>query len=159
VRAALERARADAQTRSSARPGRTRRRARPRVDGRRDVAGPSGDDPVPIGRLVEALIGAQSWEPELAAGRVLACWDGVAGPDVAAHCQPVSLHDGVLTLEATSTTWATQLRLLSTSLLSRIREEVGDGVVTALRIHGPAGPSWRRGALRVRGAGPRDTYG
>src|SRR6266496_2400500 len=37
--------------------------------------------------------------------------------------------------------------------------DIGDGFVTKLHIHGPAAPSWNRGPRRVRGRGPRDTYG
>jgi predicted nucleic acid-binding Zn ribbon protein len=71
----------------------------------------------------------------------------------------VRLERGELTLEAESTAWATQLRLLSGRLLNSIGKEIGHGVVTRLRIHGPAAPSWNWGPRRVRGRGPRDTYG
>ena len=71
----------------------------------------------------------------------------------------MKLPDGELTVEAESTAWATQLRLLAAKLLIRIAGEVGNGVVKRLHIHGPAQPSWQRGPRRVRGRGPRDTYG
>jgi predicted nucleic acid-binding Zn ribbon protein len=31
--------------------------------------------------------------------------------------------------------------------------------VKKLNIHGPVAPSWVKGPKRVRGRGPRDTYG
>jgi predicted nucleic acid-binding Zn ribbon protein len=71
----------------------------------------------------------------------------------------VSLRDGQLTLQAESTAWATQLRLLAPKLLSILATEVGAGVVTKLSVHGPAAPSWKKGPRTVRGRGPRDTYG
>jgi len=71
----------------------------------------------------------------------------------------VTLRDGLLSVEAESTAWATQIRLLAPRLLARIAEVAGSGVVTRLTVHGPAGPSWRHGRLRVPGRGPRDTYG
>jgi predicted nucleic acid-binding Zn ribbon protein len=65
-----------------------------------------------------------------------------------------------LRISAESTAWATQLRLLVTTLLTRLAGELGSGVVTALTISGPVGPSWKHGSRSVRGArGPRDTYG
>ncbi len=70
-----------------------------------------------------------------------------------------ALRDGELTVAAESTAWATQLRLLQRKLLTKIAAGVGTGVVTKLNIQGPAAPSWRHGQLRVRGRGPRDTYG
>jgi hypothetical protein len=40
-----------------------------------------------------------------------------------------------------------------------VSERGGPGTVTRLTVHGPRGPSWTRGPLRVKGRGPRDTYG
>ena len=62
-------------------------------------------------------------------------------------------------MQADSTAWATQLRLLAPTLVRRLAEELGAGTVD--RGDGPAGraPSWKRGRLQVRGRGPRDTYG
>ena len=53
---------------------------------------------------------------------------------------PASLNDGVLTVSAESTAWATQLRMVQAQLLAKIAAAVGDGVVTSLKIVGPAGP-------------------
>jgi len=90
---------------------------------------------------------------------VFGSWEKVVGADIASHCRPVKLEGGVLTIEAQSTTWAASLRGLTAKLLARIAAEVGDKIVTKLHIHGPAAPSWSRGPRRVRGRGPRDTYG
>ena len=71
----------------------------------------------------------------------------------------MKLENGELTIEAESTAWATQLRLLAGRLLTRITRDVGRDVVTRIHVHGPAAPSWAKGPKRVRGRGPRDTYG
>jgi predicted nucleic acid-binding Zn ribbon protein len=65
----------------------------------------------------------------------------------------------VLVVQADSTAWATQVRLLVPTLLRRLAEVLGEGVVGQVQVRGPAAPSWRKGRLRVRGEGPRDTYG
>jgi predicted nucleic acid-binding Zn ribbon protein len=62
-------------------------------------------------------------------------------------------------VSAESTAWATQLRLIQAQVLAKIAAEVGDGVVTTLKITGPVAPSWRKGPLHIAGRGPRDTYG
>jgi predicted nucleic acid-binding Zn ribbon protein len=49
--------------------------------------------------------------------------------------------------------------MVQSQLLAKIAAVVGDGVVTTLKIVGPAGPSWRKGRYHVSGRGPRDTYG
>ena len=79
-------------------------------------------------------------------------WATVVGADIAGHSRPVSLVDGELTVEAESTAWATQLRLLNKTILTRIGSVVGHNLVIKLRIHGPAAPARAKGQWRVRGS-------
>ena len=121
--------------------------------------GPDPRDPQPFGAVLAKLMKTRGWERPAAEATVFGDWAKVVGPDIAEHCRPVKLEDGELTIEAESTAWATQLRLLARKLLAGIAAQVGTNVVTKLHIHGPAAPSWARGPRRVRGRGPRDTYG
>ncbi|WP_412743996.1 DUF721 domain-containing protein [Krasilnikovia sp. MM14-A1004] len=121
--------------------------------------GPDPRDPQLFGAVLERLIKQRGWQKPAAEATVFGDWEKVVGPDIAAHSRPVKLDAGVLTVEAESTAWATQLRMLAGGLLRRIAAEVGNNVVTKLNIHGPAAPSWSRGPRRVQGRGPRDTYG
>ncbi|SCL15848.1 DUF721 domain-containing protein [Micromonospora inyonensis] len=133
-------------------------------DGQRRLRGYSGPGPDPrdpqlLGAVLSRLVKARGWEQPAAEATVFGAWERVVGPEIAQHSRPVKLEDGELTVEARSTAWATQLRLLAGSLLQKIAREVGHNVVRKLHIHGPAAPSWSRGPRRVRGRGPRDTYG
>ncbi|SNT65753.1 Predicted nucleic acid-binding protein, contains Zn-ribbon domain (includes truncated derivatives) [Asanoa hainanensis] len=121
--------------------------------------GPDPRDPQLFGVVLERLVKARGWQKPAAEATVFGAWEKVVGPDIAAHCRPIKLADGELTVEAESTAWATQLRLLAANLLKRIAGEVGHNVVKKLHIHGPAAPSWNKGPRRVQGRGPRDTYG
>ncbi|WP_250031893.1 DUF721 domain-containing protein [Paractinoplanes maris] len=121
--------------------------------------GPDPRDPQLFGDMLQRLMKARGWERPKAEATVFGAWEKVVGPDIAEHCRPVKLDAGVLTVEAESTAWATQLRLLAAKLLRNIAGEVGHNVVTKLNIHGPAAPSWNKGPRRVQGRGPRDTYG
>jgi predicted nucleic acid-binding Zn ribbon protein len=123
------------------------------------AAGPDPRDPQPLGVVLDRLVKARGWQQPTAEAMVFGAWERVVGADVAAHCRPVKLEGGELTVEAESTAWATQLRGLAGKLMGRIAGEVGPNVVKKLHIHGPAAPSWSRGSRRVRGRGPRDTYG
>jgi predicted nucleic acid-binding Zn ribbon protein len=122
-------------------------------------ATPDERDPQPLGRLAARLAADRGWARRLAGGHVFGRWAAIVGEEVAQHATPVSLDDGVLTVQAESTAWATQLRLLQRQLLAKIETGVGAGVVTRLKIQGPAAPSWRYGHRHVSGRGPRDTYG
>lgn len=128
---------------------------------RRGWTGPGPDprDPQPLGAVLGKLVKNRGWQRPAAEATVFGQWEKVVGAEIAEHCRPVKLEHQELTLEAVSTAWATQLRLLAGSLIKQIASVVGHNVVTKLRIHGPAAPSWNRGPRRVRGRGPRDTYG
>jgi predicted nucleic acid-binding Zn ribbon protein len=127
----------------------------------RSWSGPGDDprDPQPFGAVLGKLIKTRGWQKPAAEATLFGQWERVVGAEIAEHSRPVKLTDGELTIEAVSTAWATQLRLLAKSLLKQIAAVVGHNVVTKLHIHGPAAPSWNRGPRRVRGRGPRDTYG
>lgn len=155
ARAALESARAA----SSARRRPSGQGPAPRR--RRGWSGARADDrdPQPLGRLASRLVAERGWVSRVSSGVVFAQWAQLVGSEVAEHAVPVSLHDGELTVQASSTAWATQLRLLQRQLVARISAGVGSGVVTRLRVQAPAAPSWHRGPRHVRGRGPRDTYG
>lgn len=170
ARAALEAARSQSKAKSRANAGgqgtaasrgkvRTRR---PGSDGRRrgwSGAGADDRDPQPLGRIASRIAGDRGWSDKLAGGRVFDRWASLVGEDVAEHTTPVSLTDGELTVQAQSTAWATQLRLLRRQLLQRIADGVGRDVVKRIKVQAPAAPSWRKGPRHVSGRGPRDTYG
>jgi predicted nucleic acid-binding Zn ribbon protein len=137
------------------------RRPAPAKGQRRAWSGPGPDkrDPQPFGAASLELARTRGWSTRVAEGSVFGQWPTVVGEQIAEHANPASLRDGVLTVEAESTAWATQLRMVQAQLLAKIAAAVGDGVVTSLRIVGPAAPSWRKGKLHISGRGPRDTYG
>lgn len=162
ARAALAATRTAARANGTAGSAR-RRSGRPATGSRRrrgwSGSRPDDRDPQPLGRLAARLVADRGWVGQVSGGLVFGRWVQLVGAEVAEHAQPVSLRDGELTVQASSTAWATQLRLLQRQLLRRIAAGVGTGVVTALRVQGPATPSWQHGPRHIRGRGPRDTYG
>jgi predicted nucleic acid-binding Zn ribbon protein len=122
-------------------------------------AGADERDPQPLGRLASRIALERGWSAQLSTGHLFHRWAAIVGKDVAEHAQPIELKDGELTVQADSTAWATQLRLLQKQLLVKIAGGVGNDVVRRLKVLGPSAPSWRYGPRHVRGKGPRDTYG
>ena len=168
VRDALRRARAAAaarglaasQSRGGTGSGGAIARRRRADAATRSGARPDERDPQLLGGLIERLVAERGWQVPLSIGGVMGRWEEIVGPEVAAHCRPETFTEGVLTVHADSTAWATQMRLLTPALMRRLAEEVGERIVTKIVVRGPAGPSWRRGLRRVSGGrGPRDTYG
>lgn len=166
--AGLRADRGDLSTRRGGRDGRRSARDRNRRENlagrnRGGYSGARSDperDPHPLGELVAGFVDEQGWSRPLADARVFAEWPLLVGAEVAAHCTPQSLRDGELRVAAESTAWATQLRLLTSVMLSRLAAELGPPVVRRIVVTGPVAPSWKHGGWSVRGArGPRDTYG
>jgi predicted nucleic acid-binding Zn ribbon protein len=163
VRRTLEEARAAARAQGKdAGRGRGSPPALRRVAGqRRSWSGPGPDsrDPQPLGKAARDLAKKRGWSAHVGEGTVLGQWSSVVGQQIADHASPTALNDGVLSVAAESTAWATQLRMIRAQLLAKIAAAVGNGVVTSLKITGPVAPSWRKGPRHIAGRGPRDTYG
>jgi predicted nucleic acid-binding Zn ribbon protein len=157
ARALLAQARVDARARGRATLD--RRAARRGEPGRTSGAHPDDRDPQPLKESVRRLLASRGWETQAAVGGVVGRWPEIVGAELAEHCVPDGFADGVLVVRADSTAWATQVRSLAPQLVHRLNKEVGHGTVTRVEVRGPGGPSWRKGRLRVRGRGPRDTYG
>lgn len=158
--AALARARA-AAVEKGLRPGmKPRKRRRPPGEPTLSGATRDGRDPALLGDQLDRLLVDRGWKVDVAVGAVMGRWSEIVGPDIAAHIAPVTFSEAVLTVQADSTAWATQMKLLASTVLARIEEEIGVGAVTDLRVLGPSAPSWRRGRRRSPDSrGPRDTYG
>ena len=157
AREALNRAKAAARARGL-RPGSPSRRS-PLAEPHSRGAGPSARDPQLVSDVISSLLRDKGWVAEVSVGGVIGRWREVVGDQVADHCVPETFEDKVLVVRADSTAWATQVRMLVPTLLNRLSQELGEGVVEQVTVLGPAGPGFRRGRRSVRGQGPRDTWG
>ncbi len=119
----------------------------------------NGRDPEGIGEVIEGMAQSFGWTSPLARGELLTSWPDLVGADVAAHCEPAGIDEGVLTVQCDSTAWATQLRIMRAEILTTILRRYPDAQVSSIRFTGPGAPSWKRGPRSVPGRGPRDTYG
>ncbi|GAA3706366.1 hypothetical protein GCM10022377_20110 [Zhihengliuella alba] len=118
-----------------------------------------GRDPQELGSVLGRLVRNRGWTSPVAVGSVMSRWAELVGPQVATHCKPESFEGTTVVVRCDSSSWATQMRLLSHSILKSFDEKLGPGIVTRIEVLGPLAPSWRRGRRTVEGRGPRDTYG
>lgn len=139
--------------------GRSARRGGGRIGAGWSSARDDDRDPQSLERTFERLVSERGWGTDLAVHAVIARWPELVGPEMAAHVRPERYADAELTVRADSTAWATQVRLLASHLVRRLNHEIGDGAVAKVIVLGPVAPGWAKGARRVRGRGPRDTYG
>ncbi len=144
------------------RPGRPfgpARKRRPREEATLSGAHPDDRDPQPLDDVLGRFVTEQGWETELRVHGVFSRWGAIVGRDVAEHCVPESFADGRLVVRTDSTAWATQMKLLAAQVVRRLNEVLGEQTVQVIDVIGPRTPPWGRGRFRVKGRGPRDTYG
>ena len=122
-------------------------------------ARPDARDPQSAKSVLTHLLGAMGWNDDFAMAQVMQEWDTIVGAEVARHCRPVTFKDGLLVIQADSSAWQSQMRMLKNQLISRIHEDVGRSVVADVEVKGPATVSWTKGKRSVKWRGVRDTYG
>ena len=122
-------------------------------------ARPDDRDPQLIGNVLHRLVEERGWRADLDIHALIGRWPELIGSANAEHCRVESFEDGVLTVRTSSTAWAVQMRNIAPAVIARINKQLGGDVVTRVVVKGPEGPTWKHGRLRVRGRGPRDTYG
>lgn len=122
--------------------------------------GPSARDPQGLSGLLQRVIMERGWSTPLAISSVMARWESLVGPQIASKTTPISFEDGTLTIHCESTAWAAQIRHMKYDIMRSFNKELGDNVVTAIKVFGPTTRSWKKGPLVAPGGrGPRDTYG
>ena len=139
-----------------------RRRPKPRPVVERQTSGthPDDRDPQLLSAAMDRLVESKGWSTDINVHTLLGRWPLLVGETNAAHSHPEGYADGVLSVRADSTVWATSLRTMAPQLVAILNDKLGDGTVRLVKVLGPEGPSWKRGRLSVRdGRGPRDTYG
>jgi predicted nucleic acid-binding Zn ribbon protein len=118
------------------------------------------DDPQKLESVLSELVAARDWRQGIAEGTLFTEWKTVVGTEIATHATPVSLMDGLLTIQTTSTAWATQMSLIASQLLKTISQSAPGALVEEIAVIGPEAPSWKKGIRSIKNArGPRDTYG
>ena len=123
-------------------------------------AATNSHDPQLLKDVLAQIIHERDWKGGIAEGTLFSTWADVVGPEISLHATPISLLDGVLTIQTSSTAWAVQLQMVAPDVLATIRASSPGALVESLSIIGPHGPTWKKGVRTIRGAkGPRDTYG
>ena len=117
-------------------------------------------DPTLINEVITDLINQRDWHLGIAEGTLFSNWKSIVGDEIASHTTPLSLLEGALLIQCSSTVWATQLSAVGQDLLNTIQSSAPNAGVTSLSFIGPQAPSWKRGLRTIKNErGPRDTYG
>jgi predicted nucleic acid-binding Zn ribbon protein len=116
-------------------------------------------DPQLLSDVLTNLVEERDWKTGVAEGTLFTQWSTIVGADIAQHASPVSINENVITIQTTSTAWATQLTIVQNEILKTIQNNPFGATIESISIIGPNTPSWKRGIRSTRDArGPRDTY-
>ena len=77
---------------------------------------------------------------------VFARWPELVATRSPSHCTPEPFTEGKLVARTDSTAWATQLRLLSPTVVRRLNEELGHDTVTLIEVLGTPPAALEEGA-------------
>ncbi|MFI2470958.1 DciA family protein [Streptomyces globisporus] len=135
ARIALNQAREAAKKRGASKTQAPRRHQTRTV--RRDGREPSG-----FAAVLQHLMTDRAWTLPAAGGTVLERWPDIAAtiaPQLADHVQALTFHPetGQLDLLPESPAYATQLRLISTRIITAANETTGNGTVRTIRVLPP----------------------
>jgi predicted nucleic acid-binding Zn ribbon protein len=119
----------------------------------------SGRDPITASITIDSLMEDFRWQSQMEEAELFVRWHEIVGELNAKNTQPENLANGKLTVRCKSTAWATELRLMQTQILEKIRGSFPELEIKSISFLGPDAPSWKKGPRSVPGRGPRDTYG
>lgn len=100
----------------------------------RPLPDPHGRPPRPVSASLESVTRDLGGAGGPALVGLMRRWPEVVGDQLAAHCRPLSLRDGALTVGADEPGWAAQIRWLEADLMARLAQALGPGVVTRVRV-------------------------
>ena len=63
-------------------------------------------DPQNIGAILNELVSARDWRQGIAEGNLFSDWREIVGADIAEHSTPITLYEGKLTIQTSSTAWS-----------------------------------------------------
>jgi predicted nucleic acid-binding Zn ribbon protein len=101
------------------------------------------DEFVPITAALDGVVRSLRAPGSRVVGGVFGRWAEAVGPQVADHVRPVKLDQGTLTVEVDDPAWATQVKFLTPTIVTRLAEVAGANVE---RIQVRVDPKVLRGA-------------
>jgi predicted nucleic acid-binding Zn ribbon protein len=86
-----------------------------------------------VGDVLPGVLTELKLDDSLRAYRAVECWADVVGEHLARHTRAVSVHDGVLLVEAESSVWMQEIQFHKRRILDRLEHHCGKGMIRELR--------------------------
>lgn len=99
------------------------------------------EDPPQLGSSLDRLSRSLGAASGRSLQTVFSRWAEVVGEPVAANVRPSRLRDGILVVEVSNPSWATEVRWLAPQILARLSAAAGEEVATEVQVRVAGGRS------------------
>lgn len=109
--------------------------------------------PKPIRSVLDQTLRALEIDVPLKAHSIWGAWEEIVGESVALHAQPRSIHNRILFINVSHSTWIQQLQFLKSTLIEKINSYLGESLIEDIRFKlgkisppiptSPKTPSWQ----------------
>jgi predicted nucleic acid-binding Zn ribbon protein len=86
-----------------------------------------------VGDVLPAVLTELKLNAPLKAYRAVERWADVVGEHLARHTRAVSVHEGILLVEAESSVWVQEIQFHKRRILDRLAEQAGKGMIRELK--------------------------
>jgi len=90
--------------------------------------------PKPIGSILQKTLKALEIDVPLKAHSIWGAWEEIVGKSVALHAQPRSIHNRILFINVSHSTWIQQLQFLKSTLIEKINAYLGESLIEDIRF-------------------------
>ncbi|MBK9179913.1 MAG: DUF721 domain-containing protein [Acidimicrobiales bacterium] len=104
------------------------------MSGWRPLPGDEPSPPEPVRALVDRVLRGLGAPASGTLDLVFSLWEEVVGPALAAHAQPVAVHDGCLVVVVDDPAWAARLRWSTADVLRAVERVAGAPVVRSVEL-------------------------
>jgi predicted nucleic acid-binding Zn ribbon protein len=88
----------------------------------------------PIGSIIDALVAKLGIKKQLLRAQAVTEWPDIVGDRIARETKADHIRNTILFVSCSSPMWAQELGLLKPTIIKKIRERVGPGIVTDIRF-------------------------
>jgi hypothetical protein len=90
--------------------------------------------PKPIRSVLDQTLRALEIDVPLKAHAIWGAWEEIVGKSVALHAQPRSIHNRILFINVSHSTWIQQLQFLKSTLIEKINAYLGEPLIEDIRF-------------------------
>ena len=87
-----------------------------------------------IGSVIDSIIEKMGINRKLSTSNIFNHWEEIVGNEIGQKTKPQKIRDGTLYIYTTTSTWATELSMMSEYLLKKINNYVGKDIVKNFRF-------------------------